>query len=238
MFFDLPGILVMVVTGAISGLAAMWVKGSFNKYAQVGARSGMTGRQVADAILRYHGILDVTIEPVAGSLTDHYDPTSKTLRLSEPNFDGRSIAALGVAAHEVGHAIQHAQAYPWLGFRSAMVPVLGFSSKFSMMLIMGAFFLIMLGQGPLAQMVGLVGVVLFGASTLFSLVTLPVEFDASRRALLALEQGQILAEDEMVGARRVLRAAAATYVAAAITSLAWLLYYAWRLGLIGGGRRD
>ncbi|MEZ6194168.1 MAG: zinc metallopeptidase [Planctomycetota bacterium] len=239
-YFDPFSILIMVVGGAISGLAAMWVKGSFARYSQVGARNGMSGAQVADAILRFHHIHDVSIEPTPGELSDHYDPTSKTLRLSEQNFHGRSVAALGVAAHEVGHAIQHAQNYAWLNFRSSMVPVVNFSSRFSMILLMGGMLLMafMKGAGAFGHTVAIAGVGLFAMTTLFSLITLPVEFDASRRALIALRDGHILDGEELVGARRVLRAAAATYVAAAVTSLMWLLYYAWRLGLIGGRSRD
>ncbi len=211
----------------LSGICSWWVKSSFSKYSQVGARNGMTGADIARAILQYNNVHDVRVEQTGGFLSDHYDPTSRTLRLSAQNYSGRSIAALGIAAHEVGHAIQHAEAYMWLGLRSKLVPMANIGTNAS-------YFLIFIGSimqfGAMAQL----GVFLFAFATLFTIVTLPVEFDASRRALLALEGGHILQADEMVGARRVLRAAASTYVAAAITSIATLLYYAMRAGLLGG----
>lgn len=211
----------------LSLLCTLWVKSAFNRYSQVAARNGMTGAQIAKAILQWHGIHDVGIEPSRGFLSDHYDPTEKMLRLSPENHDGRSIAALGVAAHEVGHAIQHAEGYAPLQFRSKLVPLAGLGSNL-------AWILLILGIAINATGLSIAGVVLFGFAVLFSLVTLPVEFDASARALKTLESGQILAADEMVGARAVLRAAGATYVAAAITSVVTLLYFLLRSGLLGG----
>ena len=211
----------------LSGICTWWVKSSFAKYSQVGARNGMTGAAIAQAILRYNNVHDVRVEQTGGFLSDHYDPTSRTLRLSAQNYSGRSIAALGIAAHEVGHAIQHAEAYVWLGLRSKLVPIAGIGTNMSYIMIIAGSLLHVAG---LAQL----GVFLFGFATLFTIVTLPVEFDASKRALAALEGGAILQPDEMVGARKVLRAAASTYVAAAITSIATLLYYAMRAGLLGG----
>ncbi len=230
LFFD-PMYFVFVGPAILlSAICTWWVKSAFNKYSQIGARNGMTGAQIASAILQYNGIHDVNVEETGGFLSDHYDPTSRTLRLSAQNYRGRSIAALGIAAHEVGHAIQHAQAYMWLGLRSRLVPLATIGTNMSWILIF-------LGM-VISPLVAQVGVILFAFSTLFTIVTLPVEFDASRRALVALEGGAILQPDEMVGARRVLRAAASTYVAAVITSLATLLYYAWRSGLIGGRSQD
>ncbi|MCB9832210.1 MAG: zinc metallopeptidase [Planctomycetes bacterium] len=211
----------------LSFLCSAWVKSSFSKWSQVGARNGMTGAQVAKAILDFNGIRDVSIEQVGGFLSDHYDPRSKTLRLSPQNYGGRSVAALGIAAHEVGHAVQHARAYAWLGFRSALVPLVGIGSNLAIPLI---FLGMILHSVGLAQ----IGVVVFGLTTLFTLVTLPVEFDASKRAMVALADGRILVGEELDGARAVLRAAASTYVAAAISSLATLIYFALRTGLLGG----
>ena len=177
---------------------------------------------------------DVTIEPIAGQLSDHYDPRSKTLRLSQPVYGGRSMAAFGVAAHEVGHAIQHATGYSMLKFRSAWVPVANTGSRISIFVLIGAAF--MGGAATaLGSSLALAGVILFGATTVFTLVTLPVEFDASHRALAAL-QGRYTTDEEYLGAKKVLNAAALTYVAAFVTSLLTLFYWAMRLGLIGGRR--
>jgi len=229
-------ILVMAVGLVLSLLAAALVKGTAARYARVESRSGFTGAQVASAILHANGIRDVTIEPVQGHLTDHYDPASKTLRLSEAVFADRSITALGIAAHEVGHAIQHAQGYAPLRFRSAWVPMAGIGTNIGFWILIAA---ALMGGVERAPMMTWLGLALFGMTTLFTLVTLPVEFDASRRALATLERSGVLAADEMPGARAVLGAAALTYVAAFVTSLLQLLYWAWRLGLFGrsdGGR--
>jgi uncharacterized protein len=231
MYFDPLYLMMLLPCMAISGLCTLWVKSAFSKWSKVGARRGITGAQVAQQILQTEGIHDVRVEPVQGFLSDHYDPRSKTLRLSPENFHGRSIAALGIAAHETGHAIQHARAYPFLAFRSKMVPVATIGSQFSWVLIFLGIFLHATG-------LTLVGIGLFSIAVLFTLITLPVEFDASNRALLALEHGQILDTDEMPGARRVLRAAAATYVAAAITAIVTLLYFLIRAGLLGGRREE
>ncbi|MEZ6188153.1 MAG: zinc metallopeptidase [Planctomycetota bacterium] len=191
---------------------------------------------MAARILRENQIDDVRIEPVAGSLSDHYDPSSKTLRLSESVYGSRSLSAAGVAAHEVGHAIQHADGYAPLGFRSAWVPVASYGGRLSLIVIMLAFFL-----GGVQTVAGTaaawVGIGLMGTTTVFTLLTLPVEFDASRRAMKSLREGRILEGEELSAARKVLTAAALTYVAAFVTSLLTLLYYAYRLGLIGGGQR-
>jgi Zn-dependent membrane protease YugP len=170
-------------------------------------------------------------------MTDHYDPRTKTLKLSEPVYGSNSMAALGVAAHEVGHAIQHAAGYVPLKFRSAWVPVANLGGGISMIVIILA---ALMGGATtlLGQNLAIVGVILFATTTVFTLVTLPVEFDASRRALLALESGGYVSSAELQGARKVLNAAALTYVAAFVTSLLTLLYWAYRLGLLGGGRRD
>ena len=196
----------------------------------------MTGAQVAQGILQDNNIHDVRIERVAGELSDHYDPSSKTLRLSQSVHDSNSMAAFGVAAHEVGHAIQHAKSYALLSFRSAWVPVANLGGGLSMIVIMLAFFM---GGAQSASGASLswLGVLLFGCTTVFTLVTLPVEFDASSRALSCLKKGNYVTEKELDGARKVLNAAAMTYVAAFVTSLLTLLYWMFRLGLLGG-RRD
>jgi len=236
MFFDPVYWLLIGAIVVISGLASMATRGAFNRYSRVANRRGMTGADVAAAILRANMIHDVKIEPVRGKLSDHYDPRTKTLRLSEPVFGERSLAAAGVAAHEVGHAIQHATGYAPLRFRSAWVPVAGFGSNISWLLLIGAMF--MGGaQTAMGNNLAIAGLALFATTTVFTLITLPVEFDASRRAMQTLERQQILAQDELGGARAVLNAAAMTYVAAAVASIMTLLYWAFRLGLIGG-RRD
>jgi Zn-dependent membrane protease YugP len=233
MIFDPLYWLVIGVGMALSLWASATVKGRFRKYGQIPTRSGMTGAQVAEAILRENGIFDVTVEPIRGSMTDHYDPSTKTLRLSEPVYASNSMAAFGVAAHEVGHAIQHAQGYAPLKFRSAWVPVANTGSGLSMLVIILAFFM---GGAATAwgSVAAWVGIGLFATTTIFTLVTLPVEFDASRRALACL-RGRYVSDEELSGAKKVLDAAAMTYVAAFATSLMTLLYWAMQLGLLGGG---
>jgi len=237
MFFDPIYWVVIGVGMALSLWAQARVKGTFAKYSRMRTRSGMTGADVARGILAQNGIRDVTVEPIRGTMTDHYDPRTKTLRLSEPVFGSNSMAAFGVAAHEVGHAIQDANGYAPLKFRSAWVPVANLGGGLSMVVIILAFFL-----GGVATTMGhtaaLLGVLMFATTTVFTLVTLPVEFDASRRALASLESGGFVGTDELQGARKVLNAAALTYVAAFVTSLLTLLYWAFRLGLLGGGNRD
>lgn len=235
MFFDPVYWLVIGVGMALSLWAQARVKGTFAKYSRIGTRSRMSGAEVARQILEQNSIRGVRVEPVRGSMTDHYDPRTRTLRLSEPVFGGNSMAAFGVAAHEVGHAIQHASGYAPLGFRSAWVPVANLGGGVSMVVLILAAFL---GGAAtaLGQTASLVGVLLFATTTVFTLVTLPVEFDASRRALAALESGGFVNDAELAGARKVLNAAAMTYVAAFVTSLLTLLYWAYRLGLLGGRR--
>jgi hypothetical protein len=235
MFFD-PVYWLVIGAGMLLSLwASAKTKGAFKKYSQYTTQRGMSGADVAQAILRDNGIGDVTVEPVRGTLTDHYDPRSKTLRLSEGVYGSRSMAALGVAAHEVGHAIQHARGYAMLNFRSAWVPVANVGSGISIFVLIAAVFM-----GGAATAMGhtmaLVGVGLLATTTVFTLVTLPVEFDASRRALATLRTGSYMTPQEIDGARKVLNAAALTYVAAFITSLLTLLYWAYRLGLFGGRR--
>ena len=237
MLFDFYYWLVIAVGALLSGWAAYRVRRTFSRFGRFTTRARLTGAAVAKSILRDNGIHDVSVEPVAGSLTDHYDPSTKTLRLSEPVYHDASLAAVGVAAHEVGHAIQHATGYAPLRFRSAWVPIAGLGGNLSMVVLLLAALL-----GGVATATGhtlaVLGVALFATTTVFTLVTLPVEFDASRRALAALRAGGYMTREELGGAKRVLDAAALTYVAAFATSLLQLLYWAHSLGLLGGGHRE
>lgn len=237
MFYFDPLYLILTIPPMLLALYAQAkVKSTFMKYSQVPTLRGMSGADVAAAILRTRRIHDVKIEPVEGTLSDHYDPTTKTLRLSPEVYGGRTVAAAGVAAHEVGHAIQHAESYRFLTMRSNLVPLLGFTSKLALPTLMIGF-VMMSAQSALGQPILLAGIALFSVMVLFQLVTLPVEFDASRRALLAIQDGGIVDARELVGAKKVLSAAALTYVAAAVSSVATLLYFLIRSGLLGG-RRD
>ena len=215
-------------------LLAMWaqmrVKSAFARWSQVPARTGLTGAEVARRVCEMGGATDIKIEMSQGYLSDHYDPTQRVLRLSNENYHGRSVAAAAIAAHEAGHAIQHAVKYPFLALRSAYVPVASLGSWLSFpLLFAGAFFSI----GPLIT----AGIALFGAVVLFQIITLPVEFDASARAKRLLSDSGLISDpEEMRGVKSVLGAAALTYVAATIQAVLTLLYYLWRLGLLGGNR--
>ncbi len=210
-------------------LASARVKTTYAKYSRVRSKGGYTGAQTAERILRNAGIYDVSVEHVSGNLTDHYDPKSKVLRLSDVVYDSASVAAIGVAAHECGHAIQHNKGYAPLGIRSALVPVANFGSTISWPLILIGFFIT--GSGSILVQLG---ILLFCVAVLFQLVTLPVEFNASSRAVRILSESGILYDDEVKGAKSVLRAAALTYVAAAAASILQLL----RLVLLFGGGRS
>jgi Zn-dependent membrane protease YugP len=201
------------------------------------ASTGITGAQTAYAILQAEGISDVGIEPIAGQLSDHYDPTTKTLRLSEGVYGSDSLAALGIAAHEVGHALQDAHRYPLMVLRGALVPMASFGSGMSWVVIMAGMFMLAMHL-VLGKVVLLAGIGLFSLTVLFQLVNLPVEFDASRRARIALVQHGLIAPDEDEVVKRVLDAAALTYVAATLTTVLTLLYYLWRSGLLGGRNDD
>ncbi|MCC5839914.1 MAG: zinc metallopeptidase [Opitutales bacterium] len=210
--------LVLIVPTIILGIyAQMKVQGTYNHWVKVPSRSRITGREAAEYVLRKAGIHDVAIRSTRGHLTDHYDPSKKELVLSEENYSGRSLAALGVAAHEAGHAIQHATGYSMLRLRMSLVPVTMFASQILPFVIIGGFFF---------QIFGLLylGIAVYLVLTVFQLVTLPVEFDASNRAKQELVATGILQSDEMVGVNKVLGAAALTYVAAFVSSLANLLY--------------
>lgn len=196
------------------------IKGTYRRYAQIQSSLGMTGAQVAQAILRKLDIHDVKVEPVAGELTDHYDPSAKAVRLSAEIYNGSSLAAAAVAAHECGHVLQDKQGYGFMNFRATLVPAANIGSQMSPMLIMAGLFL-----GQLGQFFIFIGIALFAGVIAFHLVTLPVEFDASNRALTLIDQLGILQGNENKGAKAVLRAAAWTYVATALYALLQLLQY-------------
>ena len=222
--FTIPALL-------LSLLAQGLVKSRFSKYSKVMARSRMTGAEAARNLLLRAGIADVRVERVNGFLSDHYDPSAKVLRLSDAVYGERSLAAIGVACHESGHAIQHARAYGPLMMRTAMVPIVQFGSQIGIWVILA---------GAMLNMIGLakIGVILFSATVLFALVTLPVEYDASARAKKLMVSAGIVSPSEERDAGSVLNAAFLTYVAAAVSSIGTLLYYLVRLGLLGGNRRD
>jgi len=222
--FLIPGIL-------LASWASMKVNNAFKKYSRIQAHSHLSGAQVARIILDRNGLGDVGVQRVQGHLSDHYDPTSRTLRLSPQVHDSSSIAALGIAAHEAGHALQHKAKYAPLNLRSALVPMAGFGSKFAWILIMIGMFLAYSGAG---LAIAKLGVLLFAVTVLFTLVTLPVEFNASSRAKAILTDQGMITSHEKDGVDAVLNAAAMTYVAASITAIMQLLYFIVRLGIFGG----
>lgn len=225
-----PTYILVVIGAIICMIASAKVKTTFNKYSQYRSYSGMNGAQVAQRVLEAAGIYDVTVRHVSGNLTDHYDPSTKTVNLSDPVYNSYSVAALGVAAHECGHAIQHAKNYAPLSLRSALVPVANFGSMLAWPLILIGLFI----NGRSSTLIIDLGIVLFSAAVLFQLVTLPVEFDASRRALVMLRTQNILSDNELKNTRKVLKSAAFTYVASAAAAILQLL----RIILLVGGRRD
>ncbi len=217
---------VMILGFVISGLAGLWVKSSYSKYSKKMSNSGMTGAQVARSMLDRNGLTNVRVEPVAGQLTDHYDPRSKVVRLSEDNFNKNSIAGVSVAAHEVGHAIQDATGYTPMKLRAGIFPIVNFSNQLFMPLIFGGFILGGFSGAGIGTLLIQIAAVLFLAVLAFHVVTLPVEINASTRAYGQLTRYGILSNTEASGTKRVLTAAAFTYIAAALTALltlAWLL---------------
>jgi uncharacterized protein len=215
-------ILLFVITLAVTFGVQLYLRRTYGKWDKVANTSGLTGAETARAILDANDLRDVRIEPVRGMLSDHYDPRTKTVRLSEAHFAKASVAGSAVAAHEVGHAIQHAKAYAPLQWRSALVPVANIGGNFAPLLIMFGFFSF---SSAFGQNMILLGLVLFAAAVLFQFITLPVEFDASRRANVEMERLGIATTGDIAGSKQVLNAAALTYVAAAATSLAYLLMY-------------
>jgi Zn-dependent membrane protease YugP len=220
--------LVFLAPGLALSLYATWkTKSTFSKYSKIGSQKRMTGAQAAALMLQRNGIDDVKIEPTNGWLSDHYDPRKKVLRLSNDVYSSHSLSAIGVACHEAGHAMQDANGYAMLNLRSTLVPVTNFSSIFSYIVMIGGFLLQFRG-------LMLVGVCLFSVGVVFTLVTLPVEWDASRRAKIAIDEVGMLSPEESRHASKVLNAAFLTYLAAAVTSLLTLLYYLFWLGILGG----
>ena len=203
-----------------SWLVSNQLKNKFEKYSKLELNNGMSGAEIAEKMLADHGITDVTVISTPGRLTDHYNPADKTVNLSEAVYNQRNAAAAAVAAHECGHAVQHATAYSWLEFRSQLVPVVNIASNYVQWILIGGIFMMKTFPSLL-----LIGIVLFSATTLFSIITLPVEYDASNRALAWLENKNMLTSEEQAGAKDALKWAARTYVVAAIGSIATLLYY-------------
>ncbi|MBP3299982.1 MAG: zinc metallopeptidase [Clostridia bacterium] len=219
-------LLFMLPVIILSAIASSAVNSNYKKYAKVMSRRGITGGQIAELILQQNGIYDVRVKPISGNLTDHYHPKEKYIGLSEGVYNSTSVAALGIAAHEAGHAVQHNVGYAPIRFRSAILPIANIASYASWIIILIGLLI--------SPAIAVAGLVLFGFVVLFQLVTLPVEFDASRRALAVLNAGY-LDRDEMEGARKVLKAAAMTYVVALLTSLWQMLRL---VLLVFGNRRD
>ncbi|MEX2535765.1 MAG: zinc metallopeptidase [Trueperaceae bacterium] len=211
---------VGIIAFAASMLVQWWLRNTYNTWMKRANASGLTGREVARAILEANGVNDVKVEMVKGTLTDHYDPTSKTVRLSEGNFGHANVAGMAVAAHEVGHALQHNLGYTPLQWRTSLLPVASIGSQWGPILAMVGLFLT---GGPSILLT--IGIWLFAGAVLFHLVTLPIEFDASRRALVQLDRLGIVTSQDAGGARSVLTAAAMTYVAAAATAITYLIYF-------------
>jgi Zn-dependent membrane protease YugP len=225
-----------ILIGAISLLS--WLisnklKSKFKKYAQVELRNGMTGAEIAEKMLADNGIFDVKVISTPGRLTDHYNPKDKTVNLSESVYNQRNTASAAVAAHEVGHAVQHAKAYSYLTMRSQLVPIVSITSKYSQWLIIGGLILgAASGATGFGFYIAVTGLIFMGFATLFSFITLPVEYDASNRALAWLQSKNMVSQKELAGAKDALKWAARTYLVAALGSLAMLLY--WGMSILGG----
>ncbi len=222
--------IIYIILPMLLSLYVSWrFKSKVKEYSQVGLANQLSGAEIAEKMLRDSGITDVQILSTEGELTDHYHPEKKTVNLSHDVYYGRSVIAAAVAAHECGHAVQHAKAYAWLTFRSKVVPIVSVTSRYVQWVLLGGIFLI----NTFPQLL-LIGIILFAATTLFTIITLTVEFDASKRALAWLDSNGIVRKDEYPMTKDALKWAASTYVVAAIASIATLLYYA----QIYMGRRD
>jgi Zn-dependent membrane protease YugP len=217
------GIWLPLLAFVLALVAQARVMGAFRRFSKVPTRSGLSGAEVAELLLRSRGIEDVKVEPSHGMLTDHYDPTTRTLRLSEGVYQSRSVAALGIAAHETGHALQHADAYVWLGMRSRMVPAVSVLSRLGVYLLPIGMMIVVFSGAQFGVTLLWGAAIGLAAVVLFSLITLPVEIDASRRAMKLLGNAGVLVGDEVTGARKVLNAAAWTYVASAAAAIVELL---------------
>jgi len=222
--YDLDYYMILIPIILLSMIIGGRLKYKMKKYSKQNLSSGMSGKEIAEKMLNDNGIYDVKVISVRGQLTDHYNPSKKTVNLSESVYNQRNTAAAAVAAHECGHAVQHAKGYEWLKMRSVLVPFVGISSNLGIYLIIGGIFL--MGSSPLlGQTIFQLGILGFASGTLFSFVTLPVEFDASNRAIYWLERKRIINQSELIGAKDALKWAAMTYVVAALGSLAQLIYF-------------
>ena len=228
--FDWTYLVLVLPCVILSLLASAGVKSTFNRYSKVFSLRRITGAQAAQRVLSANGVSGVCIERISGDLTDHYDPKSNVIRLSDSVYDSPSVAAIGVACHEAGHAVQYAQNYAPIKLRAAIIPVTNFGSKLAMPLILLGILLNFMGNFSYGLVY--IGIACFGLSLVFQLITLPVEFNASRRAMQAIEDGDLLTQEEQRGAKKTLQAAAMTYVAATAVALAQLL----RLIVIFGGQ--
>ena len=226
--------IIIGIIALVSWAVSSKLKSKFEFYSKVGLRNGMSGAEIAEKMLADHGIRDVRVISTPGRLTDHYNPADKTVNLSEAVYNQRNAAAAAVAAHECGHAVQHAVAYDMLKFRSAMVPMVNVSSSISQWLIIGGLIFGAAAGLGIAYYVAIAGLVLMAVTTVFTLVTLPVEYDASNRALAWLKNKNMLSQEEYAGAEDALKWAARTYLVAAIGAVAMLLY--WALQVFGGSR--
>ena len=227
--FDLPYMIIIGVIALFSWLVSSRLKSKFEHYSKLTLRNGMSGAEIAEKMLADHGIRDVKVISTPGRLTDHYNPVDKTVNLSEAVYNQRNAAAAAVAAHECGHAVQHAQAYEWLTMRSKMVPMVNVSSSLSQWLIMGGIILGFASKSGIGFYVAVAGLALMAVATAFSFITLPVEYDASNRALAWLKNKNMLGQEEYAGAEDSLKWAARTYLVAALGALASLLYWAYRI---------
>ncbi len=240
MIYSFPEYIRYLVFAAPVLIFAIWaqirVKTTYSKYSKIRNSRGLTGAAAARMILEHYGITDVRIEPCKGELTDCYSPNEKVIRLSEKVYNSSSVAAVGIACHEAGHAAQHAEDYLPNKIRTALVPVTNFGSRFGLLIAFAGYFLAYLSNSSIGYYVIIAGLLLYGLVALFQLVTLPVEFNASRRALNVIDESGMLVGEEYSSARKVLTAAALTYVAALATAIVNLLYYASRL--LGNSRKN
>lgn len=225
MFYILIGVIAFA-----SWIVSNTLQRKFKKYSQISLRNGMSGAEIAEKMLADHGITDVQVISTPGRLTDHYNPKDKTVNLSEAVYNQRNAAAAAVAAHEVGHAVQHAQAYDWLTMRSQLVPVVSISSRFSQWLVIGGLILgAASGNTGIGFYIAMAGLFFMALATVFSFVTLPVEYDASNRALAWLRNKNMVSQEEFAGSKDALKWAARTYLVAALGSLAMLLYWGFQV---------
>ncbi len=237
MIYGIDPLYLIIIGGVmvLSMIVSQRLKSKFKKYSKVHLRNGMSGKEIAEKMLSDHGIRNVQVISTQGQLTDHYNPMKRTVNLSEAVYSQRNAAAAAVAAHECGHAVQHAKGYEWLQLRSKLVPVVSVASNLSQWVIIAGILLMITANGTLGYPIAIVGLVMFALGTLFAFITLPVEYDASKRALAWLKHKNMVSQQEYTGAEDSLKWAARTYVVAAIGSLAMLLYWGIR---VAGASRD